>query len=240
MGRKKDNHPSDTLTRGDKIRLTLIGARLRTWFAEHGRDFPWRAPGATNYERICVEVLLQRTRANAVGGIYVEFFERFPSWVALANATTDELEELLKPLGLWRRRAVSLRGLARAAVEFNCRFPTSREELDQVPAAGQYVVNAIRLFEHGKREPLLDVNMVRILERCIRPRTRADIRHDPWLQGASRWLVRRGDAIATNWAVLDLGAIHCTASSPDCPACPLRSSCATGRTRGSPVHSKLQ
>lgn len=219
----------DPLSRSDKIRLTKLGSVLLDWYAVAGRDFPWRRAGASVYERVCVEVLLQRTRAGTVAAMHDSFFQRFPTWSSIADASPDQLEGSLKPIGLWRRRATSIRGLARYAVAVEGRFPGDRSKLEQEVAIGQYVASAILLFAHGRREPLLDVNMARVLERAVRPRRLADIRHDPWLQDASRWLLRRGDPVKLNWAMLDLGAAYCKARAPACSACPARRACVVGR-----------
>lgn len=221
--------PGLGLTRSDKVRLTRLSRVLLNWFGSGGRDFPWRNPTASVYQRICVEVLLQRTRAESVAAVYEPFFKRFPSWGALAQAGSSELEDVLRPIGLWRRRAAALAGLARYAVAQGGLFPANRCELEDVPAVGQYVASAVLLFQHGMREPLLDANMARVIERAVRPRRLADIRHDPWLQSAARWLVRHGDAACVNWAVLDLAAVHCRVQAPRCTSCPAAQACSTGR-----------
>ena len=105
------------------------------------------------------------------------------------------------------------------------KFPNADNNLSKIPAVGQYVANAIKLFQHDVPAPLLDTNMVRVLEHHLRPRLLADILHDPWLQEAARYLVGRGNAKEINWAVLDLGALICTPRLPRCVACPLRRGC---------------
>jgi A/G-specific adenine glycosylase len=210
---------SDPLKRGEKSRITRVRSKLLDWFNADGRSFPWRRPAASEYERICVEVLLQRTRAETVAKIYDPFFERFPDWGTLADAPISDLEHTLKPIGLWRRRAKSISALAHYAAEHDGQFPKDEIELAKVSAVGQYVANAIQLFQHDRPKPLVDVNMARFLERYLRPRRLADIRHDPWLQAACHWLVDCPDPISVNWAVLDHAAITCRARKPLCGAC---------------------
>ena len=215
----------DELATAEKRKLTGLGKDLVRWAEVNGRSFPWREPGATTYEKIVVEVLLQRTTASAVSGMYRAFVETFPGWDALAAASVEELQELLKPLGLWRRRAVSLLGLARYAASEGGRFPTDPAAHAPIPAVGQYVSNAVMMFQHGKPSPLLDVNMARVIERFVRPRRLADIRHDPWLQAAARWFARGKGAEKANWAILDFAALVCKARTPACSACPVRARC---------------
>ncbi len=219
------DHVCDRLSKREKNRLTRLRRKLLAWYQEEGRDFPWRSSDASNYERICVEVLLQRTRAESVAQLYQLFFERYPSWGELAGAPIDELEQVIKPLGLWRRRARSINALANFAYEHDGSFPKRTSELVKIPAVGQYVANAIQLFQHGKAKPLLDVNMARLLERYLRQRRLADIRFDPWLQEACHWLVNCKDPIAVNWAVLDHAALTCRASGPRCLSCTFQTTC---------------
>jgi A/G-specific adenine glycosylase len=224
----------DVLTRGEKMKLSRLARDLVAWAASSGRDFPWRSEKAGTYERIVVEVLLQRTTATAVAGFYERFFATFPTWEMLAAATPGELEVFLRPLGLWRRRAQSLLGLAGYAADAVGKFPRNPDDHAEIPAVGQYVSNAVMLFQHGRSTPLLDVNMARVIERFVRPRRMADIRYDPWLQSAAKWFVRTGDAAAANWAILDFAALVCKARRPLCDTCPVCARCsyfAAGRSR---------
>jgi A/G-specific adenine glycosylase len=171
------------------------------------------------------EVLLQRTRADVVAKFMPLFLERFPCWRELADAKDSDLQSLLGPLGLWRRRANSLKALAREMERRHGRFPNTREEVETLPGVGQYVGSAILLFSHGAQEPLLDVNMARVLERFFGPRDLVDIRYDPWLQALARCVVKHEKAADVNWAILDLAAKICVVGNPRCELCPLHRSC---------------
>lgn len=205
--------------------LTLLQSRLEAWFSCEGRAFPWRRHRATIYERVVPEVLLQRTRAEVVAKFLPRFFRRYPSWNQLAKAREQDLREFLQPLGLWRRRAYSLVALATAVADRKGRFPKTRSEIELLPAVGQYVCNAVMLFKHGQPEPLLDVNMARVLERCFGSRKLADIRYDPELQKIARLVVSGPNAVRLNWAILDLAAKVCINKTPRCTECPLKGGC---------------
>lgn len=222
------------LSRSEKLKLTRLRSELLSWSESGGRQFPWRSPEAGNYEKIVVEVLLQRTTATAVSSFYYRFVSRFPGWVELAEAETDELEKLLKPLGLWRRRARSLVALASYAAGTGGAFPSDAALHANIPAVGQYISNAIQIFLYQRSAPLLDTNMARVIERVVRPRNLADIRHDPWLQQAAWWLVKGDQPARTNWAVLDFAALVCKPRRPLCDTCPARSYCSFGREQASP------
>lgn len=210
---------------------TAVAVRraLLRWFGEYGRDFPWRREGAGLYQLILAELLLQRTRAETVAAYFGEFIARFPNWKAIAGSTVEEIGELLKPIGLWRRRAASLHALATEMGARGGEFPGKRVEVETLPGVGQYIANSILLFSAGRAEPLLDVNMARVLERLFGPRKLADIRDDPHLQSISRSIVRGKRSASVNWAILDLAAIICTIKNPRCPSCPLRNICRYAR-----------
>ena len=205
-----------------------LGKELLQWYERKGRDFPWRRAESC-YERIVAEILLQRTQAATVSNFYGSFLQRYPSWESLAGATEQDLGNLLKPIGLWRRRARTLIRLSRALIELGCQFPSTRIELERLPGISQYIASSVLLLCHGKSEPLLDVNMARILERVYEPREMADIRYDPLLQEYARVLVEVDDPISVNWAIMDLAATVCLRGTPKCPECPLVGLCEFAR-----------
>lgn len=200
-------------------------SRLLEWYLNNERNFPWRVESATQYQRIVAELLLQRTRAQSVAAFFPKFVQRFPSWNELANASAEDLQSFLMPLGLWRRRALSISALAREISGRQGRFPRKRSEIEALPGVGQYLANAVQLFCHGKARPLLDVNAARVLERYFGPRKLADIRDDPFLQATSTRIVGEGDAIAINFALIDHAALVCRQSQPLCAGCPIVSYC---------------
>ena len=199
--------------------------RLLRWFSINGREFPWRRRSCTSYQIILAEVLLQRTRAETVAEFHPRFVRHWPSWTKLAMASEEELRSFIQPIGLWRRRSASLLRLASEMARRRGRFPKKREEIESLPGVGQYITNAILLFCHGDPQPLLDVNMARVLERFFGPRKLVDIRYDPYLQTLSYKVVAGNDSVSTNWAVLDLASLVCKNKNPQCRICPLVNKC---------------
>ena len=100
--------------RGAKMR----GALLR-WAKRKGRTFFWRRPDVSSFTILVVEMLLSRTRADAVAPVAARLLSRFSSAGSLAEATVGELENMVYPLGLHRKRARQLHACAeRLATEF--------------------------------------------------------------------------------------------------------------------------
>ena len=208
-----------------KHKLERFQSVLLAWYRAEGRHLPWRKPGQSVYRMITCELLLQRTRAETVAGVYKAFFARYGSWNSLSLASVKELGEALRPLGLWRRRARSMSELSRVMKARGGKLPSSRSEIEALPGVGQYIANAIELIRWQKARPLIDVNMARVLERNFGPRSLADIRFDPNLQRLAQRVVRCDQPLQVNWAILDLAALICTRQKPACSACPLREGC---------------
>ena len=195
------------------------------WYEKNGRHFPWRNPSATNYDKIISEVLLQRTKAETVAKFFPRFKKQYPSWRQLGNATETELQDFLKPLGLYNQRGTRLYKLAQEMKKRNGRFPQSRSEVEEIPMMGQYITNAYELFILNRPSPLLDVNMARVLERYFGPRKLADIRFDPYLQELSRKVVQHQKSKEINWAILDFGSEICRKNNPFCDICVFNIKC---------------
>ncbi len=198
---------------------------ILAWYGKHGRIFPWRNLSATSYEKIIAEILLQRTKAETVAAFFPLFIEKFPSWEKLAEAQEKDIQDLIKPIGLWRQRAYSLHALSVKMVERDGVFPLERADLEKLPGVGQYIASAIRIFIYNQIEPLLDINMQRVLERNFGERELADIRYDPYLQELSRLVVNCEKPIELNFGILDFAAGVCKARNPNCKDCILNDHC---------------
>jgi A/G-specific adenine glycosylase len=205
--------------------VAWLRRRVRGWFVLYGRDFHWRR-SQDPHEVLIAELLLQRTRADLVPAVYRRFLEHYPDPQALAAAGVDEIVELLRPLGFLHRSA-RLPELGRALVErFDSRVPSSEPELLTLPGVGRYVANAVLLLAFGRPRPLLDPNVVRLLERVIGVRAaRARAREDPELWLTLGRLVPQRDPAPVALGLIDLGALVCLARRPRCGSCPLRTRC---------------
>jgi A/G-specific adenine glycosylase len=205
--------------------VQYLQRQLLRWFDEHARAFPWRDPAATKYEQILSEILLQRTRAETVARFYPVFFARYPDWKALSRAKLEDLEEILRPLGLYRHRARRLYRLARDLKRRRGRVPCTSDELSASGFAGLYVTNAFELFVLRHRRPLLDVNMSRVLKRYFNSGVFIDVRHDRALQLLATDIIEVRRCKELNWAILDFAALVCRSRVPRCHACVLALHC---------------
>jgi A/G-specific adenine glycosylase len=212
-------------------RITSLRRRLLCWFVRNGRSFPWREPGRTPYEVVVAEILLQRTTAAAVARAYSGFLKSYPSWVALAQTPPEGLENALRPLGLWRQKALAFQRLAQSIEMNGGVVPRTREELERLPGIGPYTASAVLALVYGRAEPLLDVNMARLLGRFLGPCEGTEAKPTRALQALALRLVRSKRVLEVNWAALDFGALVCRPRRPLCPQCPLRARCQYANSR---------
>lgn len=199
--------------------------QLLSWFEQHGRSFPWREPARSSYELVVAEILLQRTTADKVARAFPGFVARYQTWEAMADAPLAELQEALRPLGLWRQKARALLDLANVVEKRGGELPCSRRDLERLPGIGPYTAGALMATVFGLHEPLVDVNMARVLSRFFGTGACGSSVRDASLHMIAIQLVRDERCLSVNWAVLDLGAIACRARNPLCQECPLQEKC---------------
>ena len=198
------------------------------WYRGHARDLPWRAPGTTPYGVLVSEVMSQQTPVARVVPAWGRWMDRWPDPAALAEARTAEALRMWGTLG-YPRRALRLIDCARAVVErHGGRLPCDLEALRALPGIGEYTAGAVLAFAFGRRALALDTNVRRVLARAVGGRALSP----PALVRAEREraeaLLPEADDEAAAWsvAVMELGALVCTAREPRCDDCPWREECA--------------
>jgi A/G-specific adenine glycosylase len=172
-----------------------VEERLLAWFAERGRDLPWRET-RDPYAILVSEVMLQQTQASRVVPRWLAWLERWPNAGALAAAPTGEVIREWQGLG-YNRRALSLQRAARAVAEHG--WP---DDLTELPGVGPYTAAAVACFAFGRPVLPVDVNVRRVQER-----TGTHFDH------------------TCAQALMDLGATVCIARVPRCAECPLADVC---------------
>ena len=207
----------------DNVLGLKIGESAARYYRAAGRRYPWRRDRSW-YRMIITEVLLRKTRADAVVTVREELLLKFPNFSALRNGQNQELQDILRPLGLHRLRSIQLLNLAHEMRGKPLSVFRNHEVSARLPAIGAYSARAIACFGFGTRIGLVDCNTTRILHRVFR----ADGATQSNLQRLADRLVSHRSPRASNYGLLDIGALLCR-PKPDCNKCPLLRYCEHGQ-----------
>jgi A/G-specific adenine glycosylase len=210
---------------GRESEIRLARRRLLRWWRANGRNFWWREQ-RDPYTTAVVEVLLKQTRATSADRHIYSFVQRYPDPQVLCLADLDEIEKAIAPLGFQRQRAEHLQALGWALIENPKALSSDVRSLLTLPGIGPYAAGAISCFAYGRRVPVVDVNVVRILARVWGLHIeRGELRKNKELLALAGQFADTTQPRAVNWALLDLGALVCTAHKPRCKICPLTKVC---------------
>lgn len=208
-----------------------LAGDLLAWFAESGRDLPWRRT-ADPYPIWVAEVMLQQTRVETALPYYKRFLKRFPDVSSLAAASEEEVLRLWEGLGYYSRARHLHQAANQIVARFGGRIPESQDRLQELPGIGRYTAAAIAAIAFRQDALALDGNLRRVLARLF------DLHLDPRSSEGERELERRaagilprGRASEFNQGLMDLGALICRPRAPACPICPLARHC-LARRRG--------
>jgi A/G-specific adenine glycosylase len=178
---------------------------LLAWFAEHGRDLPWRQT-RDPYAILVSEVMSQQTQVERVVPRWRRWLERWPTVEALASASAGDVIREWQGLG-YNRRALALHRAARHVVAHG--WP---DDLTELPGVGRYTADAVACFALGRPVLPVDVNVRRVSERT-----------------------GHSFSPAAAQALMDLGKAVCLARVPRCEVCPLARGCPSRGRRFEPV-----
>ena len=210
--------------------MSDLHAPVLAWYAEHARDLPWRGPGATPWAVMVSEFMLQQTPVARVLPVFESWMTTWPTPAALAAAPSGEAVRAWGRLG-YPRRALRLHGAATAIVEgHHGEVPPGYDELIALPGIGDYTASAIASFAFGGRHAVLDTNVRRVLARAVSGVEFPAPAVNRAEQALAETLVpdedSSGDAATWAVAVMELGALVCTAANPRCDVCPISDRCA--------------
>lgn len=194
---------------------------LLDWHQENGRHgLSWREPGRTPFEILIAEVLLQRTTASAVSGGYEPFTALYPTPECVVAATSDELAELIAPLGLTKRAGYLERCSGQLLERHGGEVPRRISDLVGLHGVGDYTARSVAVHAFGEDAAAVDTNVRRLISRFFDTDSDADV-----VEAVADAIVPAGRSGDFLHAMLDFAAEVCTARSPDCDGCPLRRHC---------------
>ncbi len=197
---------------------------ILAYWTQHGRHhLPWRST-RDPWKLLMAEVLLRKTTSVQAAEVYREIESLSPEDVVKID--DSKLENILKPLGIYKVRAAQLKDIAQALVSTDPEAFLSDSFLRSLPGIGRYISNSIRCCAFGHPVPALDTNMIRIIQRVFGWKSgRKRPREDKKLWAFAETLVPNNQGREFNWGILDFGASVCTYRNPKCPECPLNDIC---------------
>ena len=212
---------------------TELESTLTAWYAASARDLPWRRPGTDPWAVLVSEFMLQQTPVSRVLPAYAAWLARWPDAPALASATAGDAVRQWDRLG-YPRRALRLHACAELiTARHGGKVPAALTDLRALPGVGGYTAAAVASFAFGQRYPVLDTNVRRVLARLVAGsepdgRSAASVAE---VALAERLLPPQAEGRAAKWSValMELGALICTAARPDCDRCPVAAECSWRR-----------
>ncbi|WGW10987.1 A/G-specific adenine glycosylase [Saxibacter everestensis] len=206
---------------------TKLHRPVLNWFRAHARVLPWRADDRTAWGVLVSEIMLQQTPVARVEPVWRAWMQMYPTPKELAEASAGDVVRNWGKLG-YPRRALRLHETAKALVrDHDAQVPDDYSTLIGLPGIGSYTAAAVASFAFGQRHTVVDTNIRRVLARAIK----GEAVPQPTLTAAETRLAEkllpatRARAAEWNVAVMELGALICTARSPRCDACPIKRSC---------------
>ncbi|MFI6787556.1 A/G-specific adenine glycosylase [Nonomuraea sp. NPDC050383] len=218
------------------VEPNLLHVPILEWYESNARDLPWRAADATPWGVLVSEIMLQQTPVVRVLPIWHEWMERWPTPEALAAEPPGEAVRHWGRLG-YPRRALRLHACARAITEeHGGEVPSDHATLLSLPGIGEYTAAAVASFAYGGRHAVLDTNVRRVFARAVRGEEYPPVATSAAERRLAEALLPELGAARWGVAVMELGALVCTARGPRCADCPITQVCAW-RLTGKPPHA---
>jgi len=225
----QDSTPQDSTPQDSGPEGAGLEQPITSWYLRNGRDLPWRGAGIAAWPVMVSEFMLQQTPVARVLPAYRDWMTRWPAPADLAEATPGDAVRQWGRLG-YPRRALRLHESATiVTIRHDGVVPSAIADLRALPGVGSYTAAAIASFAYGQRHAVLDTNVRRVLARLFTGRQYPPASLTVAEQTlAQSMLPPEQDRRAATWSValMELGALICTATSPSCDLCPVAKSCA--------------
>lgn len=205
--------------------VRIIWTEILEWGKENMRNYTWRNT-QDGYRILIAEIMLHRTKADQVKEIYEVFIEKFPDFVSIVDAGSENIKSELYSLGLsWR--ANLLYRMAEEVVErYNGALPLNRMKLMKLPGVGHYTASAILCFGYNLPEPVLDTNTVRVIGRIFGIKITDSSRRSKKFEKIMHNLIACGEPRKFSLSLIDFAAMVCiSGENPRCAVCPLTDIC---------------
>lgn len=205
--------------------ITKIRRALLNWYQINRRQLPWR----DTYDPYAIwvsEIMLQQTQVSTVIPFFQRFMQRFPTVFVLAEASEQEVLRYWEGLGYYRRARHLHQAACIMVQQHDGRIPQNEEELSSLPGFGRYTVNAVLSQAFGKRLPIVDANVARVICRLFAWKKILQCKEtQSWLWSTAEAILPQTHVGDFNQAWMELGQTICTTGRPSCLLCPLKFYC---------------
>jgi A/G-specific adenine glycosylase len=205
-------------------RARRLTGSMSVWFRKSARKLPWRQR-RTAYHSLVSEFMLQQTQVSRVLEYFPSFIKRFPTMRSLAEADEQEVLAAWQGLGYYRRARNLHRTARQIMTEHGGRLPREIDQLMDLPGIGRFTAGSLASILFGQAQPIVDGNVLRVLSRL-----EGESLTDEQAWHLAEILVNQADDPAVfNESLMEMGAIVCTPSAPQCGACDLKRLCRARR-----------
>lgn len=198
---------------------------LIEWFQKEQRDLPWRKD-KDPYKIWVSEIMLQQTKVDTVIPYFNRFINEFPTIEVLSKAEEEKVLKAWEGLGYYSRARNLHAAVKEVHEKYDGHVPAEPEEISSLKGVGPYTAGAILSIAYGKPEPAVDGNVMRVLSRILLIKNDiAKVSTRKLFEEAVRQLISHENPSHFNQALMELGALICTPTSPSCLHCPVRDHC---------------
>ena len=176
-----------------------------------------------DYELVIAVMLSAQTTDKSVNAVTPILFKKYPSLDDLNNAPLEDIENIIKQIGLYKNKAKNLKGIVKDLIErFNYVLPSDKDLLQTLPGVGNKTAGVIRAEIFKIPDLPVDTHILRISKR-LNLAKKDDEPID--VERKLKKIIPEERWIKSHHQLIHFGRYFCTARSPRCAECKLKSTC---------------
>lgn len=205
--------------------MEKLTSQLEAWYQLNSRDLPFRQTRSA-YPVWVSEIMAQQTRIETMLSYYARWMEKWPTVHDLAVAETIDVLKMWEGLGYYNRARNLHKGAQIIEKDYHGVFPSTYAEILEIPGIGPYTSAAIAAIVYDEKVPAIDGNVLRVVARLVRIDDEISTSAAKKIvQDAMQLWINESTPHIFTQAMMELGALICTPTSPDCIHCPLQAFC---------------
>ena len=176
-----------------------------------------------NFELLIAVVLSAQTTDISVNKITKPLFQKYPTAFELSEALIEDIESIIKTIGLYRNKAKNIQMLSKDLVaKFNGEVPSKRKDLEALPGVGRKTANVVLSNAFGIPALAVDTHVARVSIRLGLAKE-----NDSVLEIEKKLMRKIPKELwqKAHHQLIFFGRYHCLAKNPKCGACPLYDIC---------------